>query len=326
MIAEEIQDNAKRPMTCIGCCFWIMAMILKSCLQYLSKFVVVMSAVSGFSFSNSAEASFQLMKTCFVDGYISNRVAVNTLRGMSTLLSGIILIGCWALVDAQVYTGADAKEPFQDFQERMGSTFFFNAYWMMILSVMFFVFLMVYKLAGMLIMCFWAQWLVKVWGPGPIFGVFMGIIAGYIFTYMVDLMINLMEATFVFYAIDKSNGSTCKATKEISGFLAEMEDYVRLDEMQTVSTTTTTITTIPYTQNAPAVAQAYVAQPGVAVAVAQPVVAQAYVAQPAVAVAQPYMNQPVAVAQALPPAYQGQPAQGQEYAQPTAPADKGVSM
>lgn len=220
-VAEILERAARSPRTPLGCILWVVVKIFQTCINFLTKFSIVVSALTGASFAASLRIVSPLLKRNFTGGYVANRVGVNALEGGAFILSLAFGLLTGVIIDA-----SEGETPFsRALFNRAG----FEGQVGLILAI-WTVGLIRYKLLGLVIMIVFPQVFVYIWGPGMTVGIFTGILTSFLFGFMAHLMLNCLDAVFVCYAIDRDNGSTSPHTATIDKVLKpSLENYVELN-------------------------------------------------------------------------------------------------
>jgi hypothetical protein len=176
----------------------ILGWCLKSCLQMLTKFSLVLHVFTGDTFFGSAKKCFGIMKRHFVGGFITEASSKNIMTIFAYVMAVAFCFSTWAWVDDEF-----------DMVTIPGSTD--DLWW--ILWTMLAAFCIYYPVLGLFFLVVLNGWMAE-WSTGsgekklwvPAFcATFVGCIVKLFFDYMGGIILDSIDVMFLCFAIDKDN-------------------------------------------------------------------------------------------------------------------------
>jgi hypothetical protein len=179
----------------------LIIMCILSIVGQLTKFLVVLTGLTGLSFWESAKRTMTVMKEAFVDGYVTSRFAVRVLRVSGFCFALAFAMASWAGVDSSTIS-----------------------------SLWFMVFIIIVGIISPIFGIILSLLLSSIFGflvnncpqnddgvpchpdpnapnplSGPLAGLFFGSIAHAILLFMEQLILDLVDAAFMCFALDAHN-------------------------------------------------------------------------------------------------------------------------
>jgi hypothetical protein len=197
------------------CVFYFM----KTCLEFLSKFAVIIAGVTGRDFWGAAKTGFEMLKKHFVGGYVTNRVGFSVMTLGSTVFSLAIAVVIWASIAADqgspmFYTVDGSNGDFRNINSIVA--IIFSIFGLIMHSYPFFGLAMIAFLGG-----FIADYIT---GGAFIFGILCGIISHFLFDYIAGVVMDVTDAIFVLVAMDRENNTMSPVGQEIYKALIQMPE------------------------------------------------------------------------------------------------------
>jgi hypothetical protein len=169
----------------------IVILCILSLIEQLTKFLVVMSGLTGLSFWDSAKRTMTVMKEAFVDGYVTSKITTRVLRLSGYVFALAFGILTWAIIDAS---------SFQDM------------WWFSLIILIGIIF----PIAGIVLALVLSTLLASLGQTagctscenplaGPLAGLFFGSIAHAVMLFMEQLILDLVDAAFMCFALDAHN-------------------------------------------------------------------------------------------------------------------------
>jgi len=200
-IIDQLKRMAKsRSQGIVGAIIRVIVLCILSIIEQLSKFMVVVTGLTGLSFWDSAKRTLKIMKHVFVDGYITSKIAVRVLR-----LSGFVFAFVFGII---AWAGVDTK--------------CFGELWFLIFLILVGI---ISPILGIVLAIILSSALAGFGGAfggggngstcgannsnplsGPLAGLFFGSIAHAVLLFMEQLILDLVDAAFMCFAIDTHNG------------------------------------------------------------------------------------------------------------------------
>jgi hypothetical protein len=186
----------RRGGSLLGCIIRIIIMCFLSLIEQLTKFLVVMTGLTGLGFWDSAKRTMTIMKEAFVDGYITSRITVRVLRLSGYVFALAFGVIAWAAVDSK----------------------YFADYWWFLLVIMVGIISPIFGIVLALLVSTFLTALFSVTNTdatgnvvvvnvlsGPLAGLFFGSIAHAVLLFMEQLILDLVDAAFMCFALDTHN-------------------------------------------------------------------------------------------------------------------------
>jgi hypothetical protein len=215
-LLQSVAKNKCLRLSPIGWVLYCLVYFMKTCLEFLSKFAIIISGVSGMDFWGSAKQGYEMLKRHFVGGYVTNRVGFSVMTLGSTVFSLLIGVLIWGSIAADegvpmFYTRSNGLVKDAD----------------SVLSIIFAIFGLImhsFPFFGIVMIALIGTWLAEIVGGAFVFGILCGIISHFLFDYIAGVVLDCVDAIFVFQAIDRDNGTMSIVGQEIYKALIQMPE------------------------------------------------------------------------------------------------------
>ncbi|KAA0167422.1 hypothetical protein FNF27_02485 [Cafeteria roenbergensis] len=190
-IIDALRRMARQGSTsCIGAIIRCIVLMLLSCFEQLTRFLVVVTGLTGLSFWDSAKRTMMVMREAFFDGYITSAITVRILRLSGFVFAMVFSIVAWAGVDPDT----------------------FGQLWPAILVIMVGIYSPIFGIVLAVLASSYLDGMIAddqgrpISISGPLAGLFFGSVAHAILLFMEQLILDLVDSAFVCFAIDTFNG------------------------------------------------------------------------------------------------------------------------
>ena len=166
-----------------------------TCLNMLTKYTLIIHALTGQSFFKSGKNSFHLMGRHFTNGIITEAVSKNMLFLATLVFSFAIFIISWVWMD-----------------DEFGTTSFYSVTHEkgLFIAVIIIEGVLIWYPCAALIIFILVDDLIKAYvsdgGIVTVSAMLVGVIASMLFNFLAGVILDAIEVSFVLYAVDKDNG------------------------------------------------------------------------------------------------------------------------
>jgi hypothetical protein len=219
-LANVLQSVARSKclrLSPVGWVLYCLVYFMRTCLEFLSKFAVIIAGVTGRDFWNSAKTGYDMLKRHFVGGYVTTRVGFSVMTLGSTIFSLAIGVITWASI------AGDQKSP-MFYAPRSDGTFGPVGTVLGIVMAVFGLIMHNYPFFGLFILSLIGTYMAEWVGGAYVFGILMGIISHFLFDYIAGVVMDVTDAIFVLVAIDRDNNTMSPVGQEIYKALIQMPE------------------------------------------------------------------------------------------------------
>jgi len=215
-LLQSVSRNKCLRLSPIGWVLWCLVYFMKTCLEFLSKFAIIVSGVTGLDFWGSAKQGYSMLKRHFVGGYVTTRVGYSVMMLGSLVFSLLIGVIVWASI------AADEGVPM--FSTTRGGRVYDADQVLSIILAVFGLIMHSYPFFGIVMIALIGSPLASVVGGAFIFGILCGIISHFLFDYIAGVVLDVVDAIFVMVAIDRDNNTMSVVGQEIYKSLIQMPE------------------------------------------------------------------------------------------------------
>lgn len=203
-------------LTPLGCVLKIVLMCLKTLIETLTKFTILVHALTGLPFFASAKSTFGVLKRHFVGAVVTDQVGSNVLRLGAYVFSLAVGFSVWAWVDnVKGWNTLTASG-----WENLGGSFLFYIF------LVLYLYLTYNPMMTIIIVSIASEWLTDE-KSAFLTALFCSAVANIILTYVADVILDAMDTIFLCYAIAKDNNQKVEGRDNMYILLEAMPDVVK---------------------------------------------------------------------------------------------------
>jgi len=210
-IFQRVARNKCLRCSPVGWVLWACLYFFKTCIEFLSKFTVIIAAVSGLDFWDSAKKGYGMLKRHFVGGYVTNRVGFAVLEGGAFIFALLIGFIVWTSIATE-----NGQDPFAG---RVDVSLVLK-----IILWIFAILCLAYPLFGLIIIGLLANVFGSTLDWPFTFGLFAATFAHILLRFFAWVVLDITDAIFVFQAMDRDNGTMSPVGAEIFKALVQMPE------------------------------------------------------------------------------------------------------
>jgi membrane protein CcdC involved in cytochrome C biogenesis len=215
-LANMLQYVAKSKclrLSPIGWVLYCLVYAMRTCLEFLSKFAIIIAGVTGRDFWNSAKTGYDMLKRHFVGGYVTSRVGYSVMTLGATVFSLIIGVIVWASIAADEGHGMFYTKYGGEVQDIL-------QYVLAVTGLI----MHIYPFFGIAMIALLGSVIADAVGGAFIFGILCGIISHFLFDYIAGVVLDVTDAIFVLVAMDRDNNTMSTVGQEIYKSLIQMPE------------------------------------------------------------------------------------------------------